>query len=72
MSGTIGRVEVIKSAQRRRRWSAEEKAAMIQETYAAGMSVLLVVAKMASLAVRGLTPLRSRVQAAAPDEYRCG
>jgi transposase len=42
MTGTIDRVEVITSVQRRRRWSVEEKAAMVQETYAAGMSVSLV------------------------------
>jgi transposase-like protein len=33
---------VITSVQRRRRWSAEEKAAVMQETYAPGMSVSLV------------------------------
>ena len=42
MTGTIERVEVIRSVQRRRRWSAEEKAAIVQETYAPGMSVSLV------------------------------
>ena len=42
MTGTIDRVEVITSVQRRRRWSAEEKAAMVQETYAPGMSASLV------------------------------
>ena len=42
MTGKIDRVEVITSIQRRRRWSAEEKAALVQETYAAGMSVSLV------------------------------
>jgi len=42
MTGTIGRVEVITSVQRRRRWSAEEKAVIVQETYAPGMSVSLV------------------------------
>src|ERR1700756_4621648 len=42
MTGTIDRVEVIASVQRRRRWSAEEKAAIVQETYAPGMSVSLV------------------------------
>jgi transposase InsO family protein len=42
MTGTIDRVEVITSVQRRRRWSAEEKAAIVQETYAPGMSVSLV------------------------------
>ena len=42
LTGTIDRVEVITSAQRRRRWSAEEKAAIVQETYAPGLSVSLV------------------------------
>jgi hypothetical protein len=38
----IDRVEVITSVQRRRRWSAEEKARIVQETFAPGMSVSLV------------------------------
>jgi transposase len=42
MTGKIERVEVITSVQRRRRWSAEEKALIVQETYAPGMSVSLV------------------------------
>jgi len=42
MTVSIGRVEVITSIQRRRRWSAEEKAWVVQETYAPGMSVSLV------------------------------
>src|SRR5204863_6439647 len=42
ITGTIDRVEVITSVQRRRRWSAEEKVRMVQETYAPGMSVSLV------------------------------
>ena len=42
MTGNIDRVEVITSVQRRRRWSAEEKAAIVQETYAPDMSVSLV------------------------------
>ena len=42
MTGKIDRVEVITSVQRRRRWSAEEKAQIVQETYAPGMSVSLV------------------------------
>ena len=42
MTGNIDRVEVITSVQRRRRWSAEEKARTVQETYAPGMSVALV------------------------------
>jgi len=41
MTGNINRVEVITSVQRRR-WSAEEKARIVQETYAPGMSVSLV------------------------------
>jgi transposase len=43
MTEKIDRVEVITSVQRRRRWSAEEKARMVQETYAPGMTVSLVV-----------------------------
>ena len=42
MTGKLDRVEVITSVQRRRRWSAEEKARIVQETYAPGMSVSLV------------------------------
>ena len=42
MTGKIEQVEVITSVQRRRRWSADEKAAIVQETYAPGMSVSLV------------------------------
>jgi transposase-like protein len=42
MTAKIEHVEVITSVQRRRRWSAEEKAAIVQETYAPGMSVSLV------------------------------
>ena len=45
MTGNIDRVEVITSVQRRRRWSAEEEAQIVQETpafagqlYALGMS----------------------------------
>ena len=42
MTGNVDRVEVITSDQRRRRWSVEEKARIVQETYAPGMSVSLV------------------------------
>src|SRR5262249_38697749 len=42
MTEKIDRVEVITSVKRRRRWSAEEKARMVQETYAPGMTVSLV------------------------------
>src|SRR5262249_8578935 len=42
VTGNIDRVEVITSVQRRRRWSAEEKVRIVQETYAPGMSVSLV------------------------------
>jgi len=41
-SGKIEHVEVITSVQRRRRWSTEEKAAIVQGTYLPGMSVSLV------------------------------
>ena len=42
MTGKIEQVEVITSVQRRRWWSADEKAAIVQETYAPGMSMSLV------------------------------
>jgi transposase len=42
MTGKIDQIEVITSVQRRRRWSAEEKVAIVSETYAPGMSVSLV------------------------------
>ena len=42
MTGNIDRVEVITSVQRRRRWSTEEKARIVQETYVPGLSVSLV------------------------------
>src|SRR4029434_7858374 len=42
MTGKIEYVEVITSVQRRRRWSAGEKAPIVQKTYAPGMSVSLV------------------------------
>ena len=42
MTGKSERVEVITSVQRRRRWSAEEKIAIVEETYAPGMSVSVV------------------------------
>ena len=42
MTENIDRIEVITSVQRRRRWSADEKARIVQETYAPGMSVSLV------------------------------
>jgi transposase len=44
MTGNNDRVEVTASVQRRRRrWSAEEKASIVRETYASGASVSLVV-----------------------------
>src|SRR6476619_4714485 len=42
MTGNIDQVEVITPVQRRRRWSAKEKARIVQDTYAPGMSVSLV------------------------------
>ena len=52
MTGSIDRVEVITSVQRRRRWSAEEKAWIVQETYAPGMSVSLVARQHGSRRAR--------------------
>jgi len=43
MTGNKVGIEVITSVQRRRRWSAEEKVAIVQETYAPDMSVSMVV-----------------------------
>jgi Transposase len=51
-TGNIDRVEVITSVQRRRRWSAEEKARIVQETYAPGMSVSLVARQHGSRRTR--------------------
>ena len=42
MTGTKERIEIITSVQRRRRWSAEEKVAIVQETYTPGASVSMV------------------------------
>jgi transposase len=42
MPGSIDRVEVITSVPRRRRWSAEEKTRIVEETCAPGMPVSLV------------------------------
>src|SRR5689334_22224263 len=42
MTGNVDRIEAITSVQRRRRWSADEKAQIVQETYAPRMSVSLV------------------------------
>ena len=39
MTGPSGRVEVITSVQRRRRWSPEEKVRIVEETYLPGSSV---------------------------------
>lgn len=41
-TGTKERIEIITSVQRRRRWSAEEKVAIVQETYTPGASVSMV------------------------------
>src|ERR1700712_4848553 len=42
MTGTKERIEIITSVQRRRRWSAEEKVGIVQETYTPGASVSMV------------------------------
>ena len=39
MTGRYDRVEVITSVQRRRRWSAEEKVSIVEETHLPGASV---------------------------------
>jgi transposase len=39
------RIEVIASVERRRRWTPEEKQAVVQETYLPGMSVSLIARK---------------------------
>jgi len=46
MTGKIDRIEVITSVQRRRRWPADEKARIVRETYAPGMSVSLVARQL--------------------------
>lgn len=45
MTNTKSRVEVLTSPQRRRRWSPEEKKAIVDETYQPEMSVSLVARK---------------------------
>jgi transposase len=42
----IGPVEVVTSTQRRRRWTAEEKRAMVEEAEQPGMSVSAVARKV--------------------------
>jgi transposase len=38
-------IEVITSVERRRRWSAQDKKAIVEETYHPGMSVSLIARK---------------------------
>jgi transposase len=45
MTNTKSRVEVLTSPQRRRRWTPEEKKAIVDETYQPRMSVSLVARK---------------------------
>jgi transposase len=42
MSNPTDRVEIITSAQRRRRWTASEKVRIVEETFEPGMTVSLV------------------------------
>ena len=65
MTGKIERVEVITSVQRRRRWSAEEKAAIVQETYAPSMSVSLVARR------HGIAPNQSFARRRSTPTARC-
>ena len=60
MTGNIDRVEIITSVQRRRRWPAEEKAAIVQETYAPEMSASLV-ARQHGIAPTDRPPLGSLI-----------
>ena len=69
MTGNIDRVEVITSVQRRRRWPAEEKARIVQETYAPGMSVSLVARRHKSLGYR--SPREFRAELRASKETEC-
>ena len=75
MTGKIDRVEVITSVQRRRRWSAEEKARIVQETYAPGMSVSLVarrhgIAPSQLYAEGGLSAVGAGEEVVPASEYR--
>lgn len=45
MTETKEKIHIITSTERRRRWSPEEKRAIIQETYQPGMSVSLIARK---------------------------
>jgi len=45
MTRSKERIEVITSVERRRKWSAEEKRAIIQETYLPGMNISLTARK---------------------------
>jgi transposase len=45
MTSSKERIEVITSVERRRKWSAEEKRAIIQETYLPGMNISLIARK---------------------------
>jgi transposase len=71
MTGKIEHVEVITSVPRRRRWSAEEKAAIVQETYAPGMSVPLV-ARRHGIAPNQLFTWRRLYASGAIGERRFG
>jgi hypothetical protein len=70
MTGKIEQVEVITSVQRQRRWSADEKAAVVQETYAPDMSVSLVragmVLRLISCSVGGGCTSKGRCRRRAP------
>jgi transposase len=57
-------VEVVTSVQRRRRWAAAEKRAMVQETYQQGMSVS-AVARTHGIAPNQLFNWRRRMEGGA-------
>lgn len=70
MTGNVDRVEVITSVQRRRRWSAEDKARIVQETYAPGMSVSLV-ARQHGVAPNQVFKWRQLVSLRCGPLFRC-
>ena len=61
MTGNIDRVEVITSVQRRRRWPAEEKARIVQETSHEGCPVKSACCSFCSRKAYGLAKLRLRM-----------
>ena len=81
MTGYIPRSEILTEPQRRRRWSASEKLAMVEATYEPGVTVSLVARRNGiqpnqlfawrKLAAQGaLTATSAREEVVAASEYR--